>query len=135
MTSIQEFANGTIKSQIAQIPSKLLEGAEQAIMETAYLVLGLAQVHVRVDTGSLRDSGRIERGGKGLHWAEVKVRFGGYIINPKTGKLVNYAAIIEQRYPYLRPAVQEATPEIRATINRVCFHNLESLDKLQFRFR
>ena len=109
MTSIQEFANGTIKQQIAQIPSKLLEGAEQAIMETAHLVLGLAQVHVRVDTGSLRDSGRIERGGKGLHWAEVKVRFGGYVTNPRTGRLVDYAAIIEHRYPYLSLAVRSRT--------------------------
>ena len=118
--------------QIAQIPDKLLEGAEQAILETAHLVLGLAQVHVRVDTGSLRDSGRIERGGKGLHWAEVKVRFGGYVTNPRTGRLVDYAAIIEQRYPYLAPAAREAEPEIRATINRICRHNLVSLDKLQF---
>jgi len=100
-------------------------------METAYLVLGLAQVHVRVETGSLRDSGRIERGGKGSHWAEVKVRFGGYVVNPKTGKLVDYASIIEHKYPYLAPAVREAAPEMLAIVNRIALSQFK--DSKHFR--
>ena len=120
--------------QIAQIPEKLLEGAEQAVMETAYLVLGIAQVYVNVETGALRDSGRIERGGEGLTWKEVKVRFGGYTTNPRTGKLVDYAVHVERRYHYLARAVAEANPEMLAIVNRICFHNLQTLDKLQFRF-
>ena len=120
--------------QIAQIPDKLLEGAEQAIMETANLVLGLAQVYVNVDTGALRDSGRIERGGEGLTWKEVKVRFGGYATNPRTGKLVDYAMYVERRYHYLQRAVNDANPEMLALVNRICFHNLQNLDTLQFRF-
>ena len=134
MSSIQELANGVIKLQIAQIPERLLEGAEQAVIETAYLVLGLAQIYVNVDTGALRDSGRIERGGEGLTWKEVKVRFGGYATNPRTGKLVDYAVHVERRYGYLARAVADANPEMLAIVNRICFHNLETLDKLQFRF-
>jgi len=133
-SSIQEIANGTIKLQIAQIPDRLLEGAEEAIIETARLVLGLAQIYVNVDTGALRDSGRIERGGEGLNWKEVRVRFGGYATNPRTGKLVDYAVHVERRYRYLARAVQDANPEMLATVNRICFHNLQTLDKLQFSF-
>jgi len=131
MTTVLDLTDGwkqgTIKQSIANIPDKLLEGAEQAIMDAAYLVLGYAQIHVRVETGSLRDSGRVERGGQGMHWREVRVRFGGYVTNPKTGKLVDYAAIIEERYPYLRPAMQEAEPEIRMIVNRICADQIETL--------
>lgn len=117
----------TIKQDIASIPEKLLEGAEQAILEAAYLVLGIAQVRVKVETGSLRDSGRIERGGQGLRWRKVRVRFGGYIVNPKTGKLVDYARIIEFKYPFLKPAVDEVYPQIRDIINRICMAEVERL--------
>jgi hypothetical protein len=121
------FNSGTIKQDIATIPQKLLEGAEEAILQCAYLVLGLAQVHVRVDTGSLRDSGRIERGGQGMHFRQIRVRFGGYVINPKTGKLVDYAAAVEARYPYLKPAVQESESEVRDIVNRVCLASVADL--------
>jgi len=122
-----DWGKGTIKQDIAEIPEKLLEGAEEAILQIAYLVLGLGQVHVKVDTGSLRDSGRIERGGRGKLWREVKVRFGGYIVNPKTGRLVDYAAVIESRYPYLKPAVQEVRPEMDEIIRRLCLAQVASL--------
>ena len=128
---IADFNKGTIKRDIASIPTKLLEGAEEAIMEVAYLVLGLAQVHVRVDTGSLRDSGRIEKGGQGMHWRQVKVRFGGYVVNPKTNRLVDYAAIVEAKYPYLKPAWREAEAEAIQIINRVCRAQIEELESLK----
>jgi len=127
------WRQGTIKKTIGSIPDKMLEGAEEALMESAYLVLGLAQVYVRVETGSLRDSGRVERGGQGMHWREVRVRFGGYVINPKTGKLVDYAAIIEERYPYLRPAIKEAEPEIRMIINRICADQIATMQGVTIR--
>ena len=117
----------TIREDIADIPDKLLEGAFQAIMEAAYLVLGIAQVHVRVDTGSLRDSGRIERGGEGLHWRRIRVRFGGYKINPKTGKLVDYACIVEFKYPFLGPAAREVRPQINDIIRRICLAEVARL--------
>jgi hypothetical protein len=130
--SIQmDWGRGTIKRDIAEIPNKLLDGAEEAILQIADLVLGLAQVHVRVDTGSLRDSGRKERGGRGKMWREVKVRFGGYVVNPRTGRLVDYAAIIESRYPYLKPAVQEVRPQMDEIIRRLCLAQVASLPSVQ----
>ena len=131
MTDINiDLGSGTVKQDIADIPNKLLEGAEEAILQIAYLVLGLAQVHVRVDTGSCRDSGRVERGGQGMHWREVRVRFGGYVVNPKTGRLVDYAAILEAKYPYLRPAVNEVQPEALAIINRICLDQIRELQSV-----
>jgi hypothetical protein len=73
---------------------------------------GLAQIYVPVDTGSLRDSIRVERGGEGEKWRRVRIRAGGYATNPKTGKLVNYAGIVEVKYPYMRPAFDEVEPTI-----------------------
>jgi len=122
-----DFSKGTVKEDVAAIPNKLLEGAEEAILELAHLILGLAQVHIRVDTGSLRDSGRVERGGKTMHWRQVRVRFGGYIVNPKTGKLVNYAAIVEQKWPYLRPAGEEVRGQAEELIRRVCLEHVKTL--------
>ena len=122
-----DWGKGTIKQDIAEIPEKLLEGAEEAILQIAELVKGIAQVHIRVETGACRDSGRIERGGRGKFRCEVKVRFGGYVVNPKTGRLVDYAAILEQRYPYLKPAVQEVRPEMEDIIRRLCLAQVASL--------
>ena len=122
-----DLNSGTVKQDIADIPNKILEGAEEAIMQIAYLMVGYAQVHVRVDTGSLRDSIRVERGGQSMHWREVKVRAGGYIVNPKTGKLVNYAAAVEAKYPYMRPAWNEVQSEALAIINRICLDQIREL--------
>jgi len=121
----------TVKQDIAAIPNALLEGAAEAILEAAYLVLGIAQVRVRVKTGSLRDSGRVERGGQGMHWRQVRVRFGGYVTNPDTGKLVDYAAVVEAKYPYLRPAVEEVRPQIETIIRRICEAEVSKLPSVK----
>ena len=112
------MCNPALKADIDVLPEKWLESAFQQIMQKAYLILGIAQVNVRVDTGSLRDSGRIERGGIGMRWRQVRVRFGGYKINPRTGKLVDYAGYVEAKYPYLRPAVDEVMAEIGPSIEK-----------------
>jgi len=96
--------NGVLKTSLAELPEKMLDHAEQVILDQAYMMKGIAQILVRVDTGSLRDSIRVERGGSGQHWRVIRVRAGGYVTNPKTGKIVNYAAIVERKYPYMRPA-------------------------------
>jgi len=124
---IVDATRGTVKQDIAVIPNKLLEGAEQAIIEAAHLMQGIAQVHVRVDTGSLRDSIRVERGGQTMHWRQVRVRAGGYITNPKTGKLVHYAAAVEAKYPYMRPAYEEVRPQIETIITRICLDEVSKL--------
>jgi hypothetical protein len=101
-----------IKQKLATLPEKMLEWAEEVLIAQANLMKGLAQVYVDVDTGSLRDSIRIERGGMGKFWREVRVRAGGYIINPKTGRLVDYARYVENRHPFMLPAWLEIKDEI-----------------------
>ncbi len=129
--SIQlDFDKGTVKRDVAAIPNKLLEGAAEGIMEVARLMVGLAQVHVRVDTGSLRDSIRVERGGQTMHWRQVKVRAGGYIVNPKTGRLVDYAGVVEAKYPYMRPAWEEVKPQAEEIIRRICLEHVNELESV-----
>jgi hypothetical protein len=107
-----DMVSGVVKEDIARLPEKMLEFAFEVLLQQAELMKGLAQVYVPVDTGSLRDSIRVERGGEGEAWRRVRVRSGGYVTNPKTGRLVNYAAIVEAKYPYMRPAFDE----VKATI-------------------
>lgn len=112
-----DFEKGTVKQDLAELPEKMLESAFEVLLDQAHLMRDLAQVYVRVDTGSLRDSIRVERGGQGMHWRQVRVRAGGYITNPKTGKLVDYATIVEVKYPYMRPAWQQVCHTIEEMIS------------------
>jgi hypothetical protein len=107
-----DFSDPNVKEKIAQLPEKMLKYAEEVLSKQCDLIVGIAKVNVPVDTGSLRDSIRKERGGMGKHWRQFKVRAGGYVTNPKTGRRVNYAWIVELRFPFLRPAVEEVKPTI-----------------------
>jgi len=110
MSIIYDF--GTAKTDLAVLPEKMLVFAFEVLLQQAELMKGLAQIYVPVDTGSLRDSIRVERGGEGEKWRRVRIRAGGYVTNPKTGKLVNYAGIVEAKIPYMRPAFDEVEPTI-----------------------
>lgn len=123
MTNLKQAA-----ADLEGVPDNLLEGAIEAMLDQAELIKGLAQVRVRVETGSLRDSGRVERGGQGKRWAKISVRFGGYVVNPKTGKLVDYARIIEERWPYLRPAAASVRPQIASVIRRFCLQHVKDVE-------
>jgi len=128
MNNLQVDMNSyTVKQDVAAIPNKLLEGAEEAILQVAYLMKGLWQIHIRVDTGSARDSIRVERGGQTMHWRQVRVRGGGYVVNPKTGRLVDYMVIIEAKYGAGRQAWSEVQPEAQDVIRRVCLEHIREL--------
>ena len=111
-----DLMDPNIKQKLATLPEKMLEWAYEVLMAQAQVMKGYAQVYVPVDTGSLRDSIRVERGGEGLHWREVRVRAGGYVVNPKTGRIVNYALPVELRTPYMRPAFEVVRSTIREMI-------------------
>lgn len=127
-----DFNKGTAKRDIAEIPNRLLEGAEEAILEAAHLMAGLSQVHVRVDLGNLRDTIRVERGGKGKYWREVRVRAGGYPMQrgPRAGQPVDYAAVVEAKYPYMKPAWNEVRGQVEAIINRICLEEVAQLESV-----
>jgi len=100
----------TVKEYIAKLPEKMRQAALDAMESQAGLIRDLAKVYVDVDTGSLRDSIRLERGGAGRD--EIRVRAGGYIVNPKTGRLVDYAVFVEAKHPFLAPAAASVEPMI-----------------------
>ena len=85
------FRHPALKSDLEMIPEELLEGLFEALMQGARLAVGFAKINVRVDTGSLRDSIRVERGGRGLRWRQIRIRAGGYVTNPKSKRKVDYA--------------------------------------------
>lgn len=93
-----------MQTKLAQLSDKMLEWAAEILYSRAELMKGIAQVLVRVETGSLRDSIRIEQGGQGRFLRAIRVRAGGYVTNPKTGRLVDYAAIVEAKQPFMLPA-------------------------------
>lgn len=104
------------KRKLATLSEHAVEWAFEVLLKQAELMRDLAKIYVRVDTGSLRDSIRVERGGTGLHWREVRVRAGGYVANPKTGRLVDYARFVEEKYPFMRPAFEQVKPTIAEMI-------------------
>jgi HK97 gp10 family phage protein len=120
-----------IKAQLAELPEKMVEYAFEVLMKQAELIKGLAQIYAPVETGSLRDSIRIERGGEGKGWRQVRIRAGGYVINPKTGKLVNYAGFQEFGTRYIPPkyfitmAMEEVRPTIAAMIREEVVQKIE----------
>ena len=118
--SIDLSFSTAVKQDLAELPEQMLDYAFEVIMEQAQLMKGYAQIYVPVDTGSLRDSIRVERGGVGKNWRVVRVRAGGYVTNPKTGKLVNYAGYVEAKQPFMHPAWFHVCPTILDMIrNRV----------------
>ncbi len=116
MSIKMDLADTYVKEKLAQLPEKMLEWAFEVLMRQAELMKGYAQVYVPVDTGSLRDSIRVERGGEGLNWREVKVRAGGYVRNPRTGRLVDYAVYVENRFGFMRAALEVVRPTIAEMI-------------------
>jgi len=116
MSIKMDLADTLVKEKLANLPEKILEWAYEELMKQAELMKGYAQVYVPVDTGSLRDSIRVERGGEGLHWRQVRVRAGGYVVNPKSRRLVDYALHVELRTPFMRPAFEVVRETIATMI-------------------
>lgn len=113
---VLNFMDPNIKEKLATLPEKMVEWAEEALLAGAHLMVGYAQIYVDVDTGSLRDSIRVERGGEGQRWREIRVRAGGYVTNPNTGRLVDYAIYVEARHPFMLPAYLEVKDQIALMI-------------------
>lgn len=99
-----DWEKGTINQKLARLPETMKEAAMEAIGEGADFIVMMAKTKVLVDTGTLQKSIRKQR----TRDQVVSVRAGGYYVNPKTGKLCDYAHWVELHYPYMRPAVEMA---------------------------
>jgi hypothetical protein len=111
-----DWDRGTIKKALAELPEKMEKAAFEALDEGADFMVVMAKTLVRVDTGTLQKSIRKERGGIGKSWRVVRVRAGGYFVNPKTGRLCDYAHWVEMHYPYMRPAFEHVRSYIKDLI-------------------
>ena len=97
-----DFESGTVKQDLAQLPEQMRQAALDAVDDAAEFMKMVAKANVLVDTGTLQRSIRKQRSHN-----VVRVLAGGQAyINPKTGKPCTYAAIIEAKYPYMRPAFE-----------------------------
>ena len=114
----ENFENGTLKIALAELPEKMLDAAYEELDQQAELMKGIWQVIAPVETGSYRDSVRKERGGIGKTWRVVRVRAGGYVTNPKTRRLVDYAIILENKYHCGERAWQQVCGNIEALMRR-----------------
>ena len=94
-----DFNAGTVKQDLATLIEKMKEAALDELDEVSSSMVSIAYSLCHKDTGALAASIRKER-----HGDTFNVRAGGYVYNPKTGQIVNYAAIIESKYPFMRPA-------------------------------
>lgn len=109
----------------------LVEGIDPAavrvLKEVAKEVKDEAKELVAVDTGALQASIRlIVTAATAGHVTRIGVRAGGYEVNPKTGKLVNYAIPQEfgtsrmAPHPYLIPAAsKKAVPIMRRLLKEI----------------
>ena len=114
----EDFEKGTLKIALAELPEKMLDAAYEELDQQAELMKGFWQVWAPVDTGSYRDSVRKERGGIGKNWRVVRVRAGGYVTNPKTGRLVDYAVFLEHKYHCGERAWQQVCGNIELLMRR-----------------
>jgi len=75
-----------------------------------------AKATVRVDTGSLQKSIRKQHHVSQGHIHSISVSSGGYIVNPKTARIVDYARYLEYGtsrmppYPFMVPALERNRP-------------------------
>ena len=94
------------------IDSETVEGLNQV----ADRIVEDAKATVRVDTGSLQTSIRKQHHVSQGHIHAIGVSAGGYIVNPKTGRIVNYARYLEYGTsrmpprPYMTPALEQNRP-------------------------
>ncbi len=101
------------------IPKAYSRATIRTLRRAAYIAKAKAKQLVPVDTGSLRKSIRVERFAKTAgNITYTGIAAGGYIINPRTESLVDYAIYVEygtsraRPQPFIRPAIAHAGRKI-----------------------
>jgi len=104
-----------LEEKLSNLEEKLSRALNEALEEIAEKISDDAKNFAPVDTGALRKSIRTEKKGK----LQVSVvAGGGGVINPKTGREVDYAGYVEfgtsrmAPQPYMQPALEKNKDEI-----------------------
>lgn len=90
---------------LSMLPEHIRKETQKRLWNLLGSVVELAKGIVRVDTGSTQRSiRRMTYAHPSGMFHKMGVRAGGFIVNPKTGRPVDYAVHLEHRYPFMRPA-------------------------------
>ena len=121
MASVELSGWDRLIARIVQLQQWVLdEAAAEAVKLVAMHIRDTAKLLVRKDTRSLEHSGRLSVYARpSQHVHNISVLFGGHVINPKTGKLVDYALYQEMFSPYLRPACEIHKRELTHTMLQI----------------
>jgi len=125
MAVVEIIGEDRLIARLKAIANSFDPVTEKALKETTTKIRDEAKRLCPVDTGSLKKSirrtayarvaGRIQQMG---------VRAGGYIINPKTGRRVDYARHVEygtsrtRPQPFFRPAIVKYRREVVKIVKR-----------------
>ncbi len=125
MAEVEIIGADRLIARINAIAKSFDPVTEKALKETTANIRDEAKRLCPVDTGSLQKSIRRTAYARVAgHVQQMGVRVGGYIINPKTGRLVDYARHVEygtsrsQAQPFLRPAVLKYKRELVKIVKR-----------------
>ena len=110
-----------LQIRLSVLGFKLNDALDEALEEIAEKIRDDAKDFVPVDTGALQKSIRVEKKKK----LEVLIiAGGGGVINPKTGREVDYAGYVEfgtsrvNPQPYMQPALEKNRDTIIQIIKR-----------------
>ena len=110
-----------LEEKLSNLDVKLSKALDEALNEIAEKIRDDAKSLVPVDTGALRKSIRIEKKGE----LQVSVVAGdGGVINPRTGREVDYAGYVEfgtsrmNPKPYMQPALEKNRDELLNIVRR-----------------
>jgi len=105
MSLVFNWNRGTVSSEISALPLKMLESSGEVLFNICSEIVALAKAYCPVDTGALQMSIRMQI----IEKADSKIAFsvtaGENIINPKTGREVDYAVFVEAKQPFMKPAL------------------------------
>ena len=110
--SVEFLGVNKLMTRLARLNRAMDDETADALKDNAVKIRDFAKQIVPVDTSSLKRSIRVQRFAKKKgKFLTTGVSAGGYIINPKTGRRVDYASYVEfgtskmKAQPYMRPAL------------------------------
>ena len=102
--------------QLNKLPEDLREVTRRILFNIMEYASNMAKIYCPVDTGTLRNSIRIEETTVGNTVGFRLVAGGRDYINPKTGRPCDYARMVEAKIPFMAPALYAVAPLVKQAI-------------------
>lgn len=112
-TVVLNYDRGTVKTDLSQLSEIARQAGVEAISDVADRIVMNAKGLCRKRTGSLEQSIRKECIGN-----SVRVRAGGYVTNPLTGKIVDYAVFEEAKTGFMKLALDAERDRLLALVRQ-----------------